>query len=217
MVGMRWMRTRTAGARRALSRWVQRALLPRARRIGLGHSSLRRRSDRLESAGLIAAWLLVLAVAPLAWVFGGVVHQAGLTDSATETATRHEVAAVVLVNVPFTSAPNGVTTQRLPANARWDWPSGVQHTGQIEATEGTTAGTVVSTWVDASGQPVDPPLTVDQALWRSIGAGTMSFGFACAGIWLAFTVFRRLLDRKRWADWETDWQRVGPQWTRHRR
>lgn len=204
-------------ARRGLARWASRAVWPRARRLGLGRNNLRRRSDRIESAGLLVAWALVLAAVPLAVAVGMTVHRNGLVAAAAETATRQQVLVVLVENVPVGIRSEVGIDQRMPALARWEWPPGTPHTGTIQAASGLAAGAQVTAWVDTSGQAVDPPLTHDQVLGRAVAAAIVLFGLVLLALRITFAAFRRWLDAKRWAKWEADWTHIGPQWTRHPR
>ena len=79
---------------------------------------------------------------------------------------------------------------------------------------GEPAGAKVPVWLDPTGTPATPPQ----------GAGGMLIGATMAGLALAATAAvvltvcyrgcQRVLDRRRIADWSSDWAITGPQWSR---
>ena len=179
------------------------------------HNPLRRPSDRAESA--IAALLLagfligapLIAVACGQWASG-----AALRMEKTEQATRHQVTAVLLANAPspaqtaYYGAPLLVA-----ARARWTASGGITRTGEVPAPPGERAGSRVTIWVNASGRLTGPPLqTSDVAAQHTIAA---LFAPAALGLLLlaGWALARRMLDRRRMAAWDADWQVTGPRWT----
>lgn len=184
-----------------------------ARRVGWGRNPLRRRSDRIENAAVLGAIVLALASVPLALEIGSLVYHDNLAVVAAQHAADRQIPATLLQNAAVDTSATGPTT--VPVTARWTRPDGKSAVGQIRAPEATPAGSVVRIWTDASGNPIDPPLTEGQA-W---GRGALASVAAVLGLGVllacAVGIVHSLLNRRRIADWDTEWRQIGPQWTRH--
>jgi hypothetical protein len=183
--------------------WLTRSPVRRGR-----DSPLRRTVDRVERAVLALAVVLALLAVPVAALVGAAVQRAGDATAQAELATTYPTTAI-LVHDAQTSDLGAVT-----ALAQWHTQAGIERTGTVDAPTGSAAGASVPVWLNASGHPVDPPLTEDQAYWRGVitviallvGAFTL-LAVGCRGA-------RSLLDRRRLAEWEADWRAVEPRWTR---
>jgi hypothetical protein len=185
-----------------------------ARRLGLDHNPLRRRSDVIE------AWLLPAAIAAfliLGPVLAGVV---GLRVSADNAAaqraerTWYRVPAVLLQAAPGPMMPdNGANGWLVWTPARWV-AGGRARTGVIPAPSGARAGATVTVWLDRAGTVQLPPQTAAGSGHRVVIA--MMFCLALLAVFLAGLALlaRRVLDRRRLAGWEAGWRSVGPQWSR---
>jgi hypothetical protein len=76
-----------------------------------------------------------------------------------------------------------------------------------------SAGQVVPLWVDRAGWPTGPPPSHGAILAReAIGAIAAILALGAVLLCLA-AVARRILDRRRLANWEAAWITVGPEWT----
>src|SRR5579875_1552512 len=179
-------------------RWV-RGIMP-------DRNPVRRAVDRAEVA--IMASLLV-AFAGLAPVAGGSGRPLARASAPSAGAGRQLIRAELLTGVPLLGpgvVPLGI---RPLAVARWTWPAGVRHTGQVVAPPGSRPGTVVMVWVDSAGHLAAPPaqpVTRDQAAM----AGVLVLGAVlAAAAWLAHW----LIDRRRMAGWDAQWRAMGPRWS----
>ena len=183
-------------------------------RLGLDANPLRRRTDKIATS-LAALLLLVFLVgAPLLAITA--YGWAGRVGAAEQRAERswHTVPATLLKAAP---APNSFASglfsyTRVPA--RWATPNGQARTGKIAVEVGMAAGRKVLIWVDGTGRPTDAPLT-DRAVHARATTvalvGTLVFVTVLSVLaWAG----RKLLDRRRLADWELAWAIVGPQWTK---
>jgi hypothetical protein len=185
-----------------------------ARRLGLDHNPLRRRSDLIAGWLLPAAIVAFLILSPLVAGVAGLWMQAG--NAAAQRAERswHSVSAVLLQPAPGPlMSDNGANTWLVWTPARWI-ADGRVRTGDIPAPADTDADAVVSVWLDRAGHVQAPPLTPGAARDRVL-AGMLA---ALAALAVLFTVMalvtRWVLDRRRLARWETAWLAVGPQWSR---
>ena len=190
----------------------------RGRRLWLGRSPLRRRTDRIE-AWITALLLAIFLVgAPAAWVTAGqwVQHQGRLEQRAQQS--WHQVPAVLLKTAP--TLPNfDLRTSwniQVLALAQWPGPGGRHLAGQVPATPGAQAGTTVPVWVNDSGRPTGTPLLHGELAKREVGAEMLAPAALAVLLLCVGLVVRWLMNRRRLAGWETNWAFVGPKWTKHR-
>ncbi|SPL97907.1 membrane protein SCJ126 [[Actinomadura] parvosata subsp. kistnae] len=176
---------------------------------------LRRRSDRVESVLVLAAVLLVLACVWPAVLAGRAAYSDAAKEQHAGPGLRTQVMATLTENAP----PSRVSYTEVPAvplqaTARWTTPQGATVTGLVPVPALATSGTQVPVWVDASGMPVQPP--ADDVELVSRGVATALFVVFLAGVvaLAAFAACRRLLDRRRYQEWEADWLRADERWRR---
>ena len=183
-------------------------------RLGLDANPLRRRTDKIATF-LAAQLLLVFLVgAPLLAITAyGWAGRVGAAEQRAERSWR-EVPAVLLKSVP---APNSLASGLFGYSwvpARWVAPNGQDRSGNIAVDVGMAAGRTVRIWVDAAGRPTDAPLAHRAVQARA--ATVAAVATLALVIVLSFLAWagRKLLDRRRLADWELAWAIVGPKWTR---
>jgi hypothetical protein len=187
-----------------------------ARRLGLDHNPLRRRSDKVEGWLLPAAIAAFLVLGP---VLGGLASARVHADNAAvqrAERTWRRVPAVLLQAAPGPMmSDNGANAWLVWTPARWI-ADGRMRTAAVPAPSGTRAGATVQVWLDRAGTVQLPPTTA------AVGAGdrvvvATSFVLAALAVFLAGLALlgRVVLDRRRLAGWEADWLSVGPQWSRH--
>lgn len=180
-----------------------------ARTVGLGPpNKLRRGSDRLEIAILWLAMLTSLLLMPVSAAIGTSVARDQLDQSAETRASGTVVVATTLAAVPINPASSVAVS--MPAPATWTDGTGVQRTLTVQVPQGTRAGTLVKVWLDRDGNPVEPPRPSGViALYGAI-VGIGLFVCGLAGAWFLVAVVRALLDRWRYARWQSEWRRVAP-------
>jgi hypothetical protein len=193
---------------------IRRRLRRPACRLGLDANPLRRRTDKI--ATLLAALLLLvfLAGAPLLAIAAyGWAGRVGVAEQRAERSWR-EVPAVLLKSVPTPDSFGSGLFGYSWVPARWVAPNGQARSGRIAVEVGMAAGRTVPIWVDAAGRPTDAPLT-DRAV-QARAATVAGVATLALVIVLAFLAWagRKLLDRRRLADWELAWAIVGPKWTK---
>jgi hypothetical protein len=188
-----------------------------ARRLWMGKSPLRRRTDRIEAwttAGLLAVFLIG---APLCSVAAGRwVHHGGLLEQRAQQ-SWHLVPGVLLKTAPVERSlylRTSLDTDVLGL-ARWTGPGGRRLTGNVPVVPGTLAGQRLQVWVNRSGQPTGAPLPNSELARRVFGARVLApLGLAIYLLGVGGMV-RWLMNRRRLAAWETGWAYTGPRWTRH--
>jgi hypothetical protein len=182
--------------------------------LGLDANPLRRRTDKI--ATFLAALLLLVFLVGAPLLATAAYGWAGRVGAAEQRAERswRVVPAVLLKSVP---APNSFASGLFGYSwvpARWVAPNGKVRSGNIAVEVGMAAGRTVRIWVDAVGRPTDAPLT--KRAVQSRAATVAAVATVALVIVLSFLAWagRKLLDRRRLANWELAWAIVGPKWTK---
>jgi len=177
---------------------------------------LRRRSDVVEACTVTVIATLLLLGAPLAAVAAGWwAHDATQAKAAAQRAERHVVVGVVVENAPASvSTTPGGKQHMYWVKVRWTGPGEDPRTGSARVPAGTRRGERAGVWVDARSRGVGPPLS-DAAIWQhTITTGVLTGGNVAGVVLVAHFVVRRVAARHRLAEWESEWARTGPEWTR---
>ncbi|GAA4833497.1 Rv1733c family protein [Kitasatospora terrestris] len=183
-------------------------MLNRARRRG---NPLRRGSDRVQwwlGSVLLATAVLAL---PAAAAAGFATYRAQLHAGQTASATRQPVEARLTADAPL--ADSG-TPAKVPATAAWTTADGATRTASVQVWSGERAGSTVTVWTDARGAVVPAPVTRGQAAqdgWLTAATLATTVPLLCLCAWKGSLL---LLDRRRLAQWDTEWTLVEPHWTR---
>ena len=187
---------------------------PLARRIGLDRNPLRRRIDRVQAALTLLLIAAFLTAAPVLTAVTG--HWARTVGKGQEHEQRvwRQVTAIV-VHRPATGR-HGAFSARGPvrATARWTAPDGQEHSGLVPVTAGTRTGSTFLLWVNASGVPTGPPMQPAEAGQQAALAELVTLCVLSVAACLIADTGRILLDRRRLATWEKEWQAIGPLWSR---
>ncbi|MFI7501048.1 hypothetical protein ACIBVL_21605 [Streptomyces sp. NPDC049687] len=179
---------------------------------------LRRRSDVVEAWTALVVALLLLVAVPLAGAFvGRWAHDEARTVAAQQRAERHRVRAEVVSRVPGSlPSADGVRERMYRVTVRWTPPGEKAHTATARVPEGTHRGDVVDVWFDTRGRSVPPP-SGGTAVWQhTLTLGVCGAGGTGAVILLGHTVVRRVAMRHRLTEWDQEWARTEPLWTRRR-
>ena len=192
--------------------------LPRmVRGARLDRNPLRRTTDRIQTCLLTMLFVALAVAGPfLASSASHVAYAGALQARQQQQASRHQVTAVLATDAPPADgyAPSaGVLTQ-----ATWTSAAGVRRSGQVPAPADGRKGLALQVWTDDSTGNLDaPPLTMADAA----GQADAAMVGAIAGIVIAYAtgsgVVVGLLNRRRMAAWETDWQVTAPAWNRQQR
>jgi hypothetical protein len=182
-------------------------------------NALCRRTDRREAwLALCAALLIVLGAPSVALAVRAVAH-AELTDAVRQQhQLRHPVRATVqqvLRDVPETEVDRpGSSTHLHQVVATWRTPAGLRRTGTVGTDRRVVPGDSFRIWTDRRGRVTSPPMTVAGASSHAAVAGLVTgvvTGFLVEA--LRRCALRQLL-RRRYARWEEEWARIGPDWGR---
>ncbi|MET9391094.1 hypothetical protein ABZY20_11860 [Streptomyces sp. NPDC006624] len=173
-----------------------------------GPNPLRRPSDRFEA--WFRRFLMLVLVVGLPLTAIGVGHTAYESSMRTvheQTAQRHEVGARLTADVP---GDNEMAKQ--PASVRWT-DRGVLRTATVPVRPGTSEGATIRLWVDQDGHVTGPPANSVTAWTTGVFAG----GMAALGLAVCLGATRGgvslVVDRRRYARWDAEWELVEPQWS----
>ncbi|MFR0354552.1 Rv1733c family protein [Streptomyces sediminimaris] len=179
---------------------------------------LRRRSDVIEAWTALVFAVLLLMGAPLAGALTGWwAHDEARAVAAAQRADRHRVRAEVVGRTPDRlPTAQGGRQHSYRAQVRWTDPATGTHTTTARVPAGTRHGDKVVVWFDAKGRSVPPP-PGSTAIWQhTVTLGVAAAGGTAAAVLLANAVVRRVSTRHRLAEWEREWARTEPEWTRRR-
>lgn len=184
-------------------------LPPRQEHASKEVNPLRRTSDRFESwfRGLL---MLVLALGlPVAAVSAGLTaYESSMRTVQAQSAARQEVTARLTSNV------KGVTTDgKQQAQVRWTDDDGTVRTGTTLVKSGTAKAATVRVWVDREGTITSPPMSELTARANGWFVGGMAAIGVGAGFYAARAGMRLVLDRRRYAQWDAEWDLVEPLWS----
>lgn len=198
------------------TRWTRRARF--IRWIGLDGNPMRRRTDRIEAVSRLVIVFLLVAMVPVAAIAAGrAADRLALREARAQQSTYHLVTAVLTQKAPETAISDPyVAVDVTWAAARWTAPDGTAHTGMVLAALGAPKGSVVRSWIDASGHVTGPPASHADV----IGAVFTAVALAALGVTVvllaAHMLLRQALERRRLSAWDAEWRATGPRWTSHR-
>lgn len=182
---------------------------PRRPRAARGANPLGRASDRLERwFSRVLMVLLVLGVPVAAFSAGQAAYEASMRTVTAQAAQRHEVATRLA-----SSVQGDPTTGRQPALVRWTDADGRARTGTALVESGTPEGATVRVWLDRDGRITGPPMSTRAAQSNGWFVGGVAGVGVAAGCYAARAALRVALDRRRYAQWDTEWDLVEPLWS----
>jgi hypothetical protein len=177
---------------------------------------LRRRSDRIESGMMMTLILLFVVAGPLlGWWAGRAGYLAEKRAGEWERDHVHRVEAVLVADPETLGVSASRTTPPRAARATWVAPDGTPRSGIVPVVSAARRGDKIPIWVDDRGAQRPAPLDRDPAAQAFLAAGAVLLGVAAALAGIR-AIGRAVLDRRRAAAWQREWQRVGPEWSRDR-
>jgi hypothetical protein len=185
---------------------------------------LRRRTDRVEAVIVAVLAAILVVVGPLGAVAAGhLAYHAAARAELAGHADRYRVTALVLTGSAYQALPALSNPGLARARAQWTAPDGIKRhgtasrptrlRGEIAVVPGTPAGSTVSTWVDASGQPAGAPQPGWLATCQALLAGVLACAVTAFLVSCAWLLARCWLDRRRLAAWAAAWRSTAPRWT----
>ena len=172
---------------------------------------LRRPVDRSEARVIAGLLVIFLIAAPLVAVLGvHLSYAASLREMHVQRSWR-EVTATLVENATDSSATTGGAWAPV-AEASWTAPDGHARHGILAVDGSARAGQHVTIWVDGAGQPTMSPMPRIGAVLSAVTVGLSAPAFLALLLILAGWIVRLVLNRRRLADWETEWNTVEPRW-----
>lgn len=159
-----------------------------------------RGSDRLEAAVEVLGWLAAVAMLSIAGAFGTAMYDAERHNIAEQLLSRHEVQATA-VGAGSVVEHRYNTIVLIPA--AWN-SGGVQHRETVRYHQDLNVGDRFSIWVDQSGRRVQAPASPRNAVTDGAGFAIMFWLIAVGLILGAVKQTRWLIDRYRYARWDSD-------------
>jgi hypothetical protein len=172
---------------------------------------LRRATDRVETAlltVLVAAFLIGAPFAALAT--GAWVHGTAQRAQLAQEASRRQVTAVVLT-VGAPTASNELLPWQVRARRRA--PDGREVTHEVPVPSGATADGTLQVWTNRTGGLTTAPLLDSQVADQTLSAEVLGVIAPAGVLTLAGALALWILNRRRMAAWDADWQATGPRWT----
>ncbi|MFB7087541.1 hypothetical protein [Streptomyces sp. NPDC056296] len=185
------------------------------------HNPLCRATDLAEAWVALAGLLLILSVAPLVGArVGGAAQDAMQRSVRDQHESRHRVTATVvraLKRPPVTVDPDGAPAGGLRSRVLADWtaPDGSRHEGAVVASIADPGpGDRFAIWTDGQGRTVARPLDSATATTHAVLAGFGAAVVAAALVEAGRRIVVWRMVRRRYARWEREWDRAGPDWGR---
>ena len=189
---------------------------PRHRRAsGSGDNGLERQSDRLERRLRLLVLALRMVGLPMAgWSAGSTAYGHFSQLRAAQLAGRHAVTAQLVSDAQI--GGDRLTGQTRPrAPVRWSDRQGV-HVTVAQVGTWQRKGSTATVWLDARGNVTSPPDTPDRAATAGLTVGLGAATGVAAMVGGAWKGVRVSLDRRRFAQWDREWELVEPRWTGRR-
>lgn len=174
-----------------------------------GTNPLIRPSDTLESWIRRFLMLVLVLGLPVAALSAGLTaYESSMRTVQAQSAERQEVTA------RLTSSVKGATADgKQQAQVRWTDDKGKVRTGTTLVKSGTPEGATVPVWLDREGTITSAPMTSLTATTNGWFVGGMAAVGAVSGFYALRGGTRRVLDRRRHAQWDAEWDLVEPLWS----
>ncbi|MBE8472016.1 Rv1733c family protein [Streptomyces justiciae] len=191
---------------------MTRTVRGRARRVWLWRwrpSPLRRRSDVVEAWLLLALWCLAVAAGAVAGMVTAHAVEQSLDD---RRAQRHPVPAVLIQDASDTATATTSSGDYAWAKVRWTAADGSPRAGLARVEPGIKAGSTTKVWLDQHGALASPPVSGEEAELQGVVLGAATAVCVFVAVLPLGWVLHGRVDRRRMAQWDAEWARVGPQW-----
>ena len=159
-----------------------------------------RTSDRIESAIIAVALLLVVIATACAGVVGTAVYDAKAQLYRGQAQTRHAIVATAVTDSEPAVSPE---TMAFTVQARWRL-SDIDHVDLIGWNNSVKAGEQLTIWVDDLGNRAEKPSPVERAAIDALSAAVVGWLIVIAATAQVVVVVRAHTSRMRDAQWERD-------------
>ena len=186
-------------------------LLARMLRMFVRKNELRRSSDRVEGVVVVVLMGAFVAAVVVAALVAAHVYR---SEQATAASLRQTVAVLswpgAVTETPALHEATAMATWRTSDGAA---RSGLLTTDVVPGIYGQPAGATVQLWLGRSGDPAPPPQGATGMAVGATMAGLAIVVVAATVLTFCYRLCQRGLDRRRIANWSSDWAVTGPQWT----
>ena len=159
-----------------------------------------RSCDRIETAVVTLAGLLVVIAAACAGVIGTMIHDTETQNYLEQARTRHAVVARA-VDDSKPAAPAETTASTV--HARWQ-VNGINHADVLGWDYAVKAGDPLEIWVDADGNRVDHPTRVARAAADAFTVAVVGWSIVALAAAQVVATVRAHVNRMRDAQWERE-------------
>jgi hypothetical protein len=159
-----------------------------------------RTSDRIETAAVTLAALLVVIGAACAGILGTIIHDTENQKFLRQAQTRHVVMATAVDDSkPAASSETTAST----VYARWH-VNGIDHAKVLGWDYAVKAGEPLEIWVDADGNRVGRPTPVERAAADALSAAVVGWLIVVLAAAQVVCAVRAHANRMREAQWERE-------------
>jgi hypothetical protein len=180
-------------------------------RMFVRKNELRRSSDRVEGVVVVVLMGAFVAAVVVAALVAAHVYR---SEQATAASLRQTVAVLswpgAVTETPALHEATAMATWRTSDGAA---RSGLLTTDVVPGIYGQPAGATVQLWLGRSGDPAPPPQGATGMAVGATMAGLAIVLVAATVLTFCYRLCQRGLDRRRIANWSSDWAVTGPQWT----
>jgi hypothetical protein len=180
-------------------------------RMFVRKNELRRSSDRVEGVVVVVLMGAFVAAVVVAALVAAHVYR---SEQATAASLRQTVAVLswpgAVTETPVLHQATAMATWRMSDGAA---RSGLLSTDVVPGIYGQPAGATVQLWLGRSGDPAPPPQGATGMAVGATMAGLAIVVVAATVLTFCYRLCQRGLDRRRIANWSSDWAVTGPQWT----
>jgi hypothetical protein len=159
-----------------------------------------RTSDRIESAVVALALLVVVIAAACAGVVGTIIHDTETQSLRQQERTRHVVVAKAVDDSKPAVSPKPTAST---LHARWQF-NGIDHADAIVWDHALKAGEPLQIWVDDNGNRVDQPTPVAAADMDAVTVAVAEWLIVAFAAGLVVAAVGAHAARMRDAQWERD-------------
>jgi hypothetical protein len=158
--------------------------------------------------------VLAVAVPMAAWIAGSATYDHDSRLRHVQMAERHPVTARLLSDAQDGGDRTDGTLSS-HTSVRWSDARGT-HTAAAAVGAWQRRGDTATVWLDARGHVTTPPPTSDSAAVAGVEMGFTAAAGAALIVGGAWKGVRVCLDRRRFAQWNREWELVEPRWTGRR-
>ncbi len=159
-----------------------------------------RTSDRIETAVVTLAVILVVIATACAGVLGTIIHDNQTQKYLEQARTRHAIVANAVADSQPAVPPE---TTAFTVQAQWRL-NGIDHADLLGWNSSAKAGEPLQIWVDDNGQRVEQPRPIERAAVDAVLAAVVGWLIVVAAAAQVVVLVRAHATRMRSAQWERD-------------